>query len=526
MTELEEENRRLHQRIEELERSRALGGPSWQLEQMLDFMQEGLQIFDLQWRYVYLNRAAAEHGRRKPEDYSGRTLLDMYPGVENTPMFAQLEKSMRERTSARFDNHFTFPDGQTGWFELRVEPVPEGILLVSVDISQRLQLEAELAHSQKMEALGRLAGGIAHDFNNLLTVILSYASFLAETHAPESEVSEDARQIVAAAQRGASLTQQLLALGRRQVLDVQVLDASSILRDLLPMLQRLAGSDIQVHLRATESDLKISVDASQLDQVLLNLVANARDAISSSGSITIGCSSTRFEQAYTDKKVDLEPGDYVMISVTDTGKGMDEALLSHIFEPFFTTKGPGHGTGLGLATSHGIVRQNRGHIWVYSEPGHGTTFKLYFPRVDARVSSGLEAPSDIHPAASLRGSETVLVVDNEDALRFACVRSLQSFGYRVLDAKGPREALEQLAQHPQEIGAILADVVMPETDGPAMVEEILLRHPTMRILFMSGYVDSRLQDTLRHHAYIEKPFTAEALARRLRQILGPVSGHT
>jgi len=485
-------------------------------------MQEGLQILDLQWRYVYLNRAAAEHGRRGREEFQGRSLLEMYPGVEDTPMFARLQEAMRERTSARFDNHFTFPDGERSWFELRVEPVPEGILLVTVDISQRLQLEAELAHSQKMEALGRLAGGIAHDFNNLLTVILSYASFLAETQPADGEVSGDARQIVAAAQRGATLTQQLLALGRRQVLDTKVLDAGSVLREFFPMLQRLAGSEIQVLLHLEESDLRICVDSGQLHQVLMNLVANARDAITVPGRIILRCCSAYFEQAYTDQKVDLEPGEYVMISVSDTGKGMDEQLLRHIFEPFFTTKGPGHGTGLGLATSHGIVRQNGGHIWVYSEPGRGSTFKIYFPKVQARIQAPEVTVQECQEQPP-QGHQSILIVDNDNALREACTRALQGFGYTVFDAKGPREALELLSQHPQEIRAVVTDVVMPESDGPAMVEGILSQFPNMRILFMSGYVDETLQKALRHHAHIEKPFTAEALARKLGQVLGPVA---
>lgn len=487
------------------------------LESILDCMQEGLQIVDFQWRYLFLNEAAARHGRRTSAELLGKKMNEAYPDIEHTPMFAQLEQSMHRRISCRFDNQFTYPDGETGWFELRVEPIPQGILILSVDISQRLKLESELAHSQKMEAVGRLAGGIAHDFNNLLTVIFSYASLLVEVSDSDSALAEDARQILLAAEKGAHLTRQLLALGRRQTLEPRTFDLATAVRDLQPLLKKLAGREISVIVQVEPgTSFSILADPGQLDQVLMNLVANARDAIEGRGKIILRCSLVVFDQSYADTKVEMEPGEYVLLSVSDDGCGIPAEVLPHLFEPFFTTKPAGQGTGLGLATSHGIIRQNGGHIWVYSEPGHGTTFKIYFPRARG---PGPEEPRPLPQPTRLNGHETILMVDNEESLRNACCRALQGLGYQVLEAPEADTALQVLSQSSPKVEVMVVDVVMPGMDGPTLVEQALALQPDLKILFVSGYADNQLLELLRSHAHLEKPFTFETLALRLRQLL-------
>jgi signal transduction histidine kinase len=361
------------------------GGPGapwaqW-LPQVLDTMQEGLQILGFDWTYLYVNEAAAGHGRRTRDELLGRTLLELYPGVEESALWRHLDRCMRERVSHRLDNCFEYPDGTTEWFELRIAPVAEGILILSIDIGERRRLEAQLSHSQKMEAVGRLAGGIAHDFNNLLTIIATYGQFLAGALPTGSPLAEDVAQIRVAAERGARLTRQLLALGRRQVLQPVVLSVNDALREIEPMLRRLLGEPVELAMVLAPSIGKILVDPGQLDQVVMNLAVNARDAMPDGGKLTLRTSGLALDEAYARQHPDVSPGEYVMVAVTDTGTGIDADTLPRIFEPFFTTKGPGSGTGLGLATTHGIVKQTGGHIWVYSEPGHGTTFKLYFPRV-------------------------------------------------------------------------------------------------------------------------------------------------
>jgi two-component system, cell cycle sensor histidine kinase and response regulator CckA len=489
----------------------------WQVEPVLDAIHEGLQIIDFEWRYVYINASAARHGRLDKAELIGRSMLEAYPGIEKTELFGHLDRCMRERVSHRMDNEFTQLNGQKEWFELRIEPLPHGVLVVSVEIGERRLLEEQLAHAQKMEAVGRLAGGVAHDFNNLLTVIISYAEFMTSAVGDDSELRRDLEEIRSAATRGAKLTHQLLAFSRRQVLAPTVISPNLAIRELEPMLRRLCGESVGLHSMLSARTGAIRVDPGQLDQVLMNLVANARDAMPNGGEITVRTDLVELDETYSALHSEVKPGPYVLIAVSDNGCGMDAATLARMFEPFFTTKPAGHGTGLGLATSHGIVRQNGGHIWAYSEPGKGSTFKLYFPLVGEAVALG----RSFKPALPVeqRGHEVVMVVDDEATLRTLCVRALKERGYTVLEAETPSEALRFAARYSGRIDLLLSDVVMPGLSGPQLAAELASTRPELRVLYMSGYAEHDMLAELETKHCLEKPFTPEMLARTLRQVL-------
>ncbi len=483
---------------------------------MLDAMREGLQILDHDLRYLYVNTAAAEHGHTTRESLLGHTLAERYPGVEHTEMYGRLLRCVRERVSQRMENEFTYPDGTTEWFELRMEPIPEGVLILSIDMGQRRRLEAQLRHAQKMEAVGRLAGGIAHDFNNLLTIISAYTGFIGERLPEGSPLADDLTQVRLATERGAALTTQLLALGRRQVTTPQRVQVGDALTAIQPMIERLVGDGVTVRLQLGSGACAIRIDPGQLDQVLLNLAANARDAMPDGGTLTLRVEEVVLDEDYTATHLATATGRHVLLAVSDTGTGMDAVTRSRIFEPFFTTKAPGHGTGLGLATSHGIITQAGGHLWVYSEVGQGTTFKLYFPAISDQA---IAAPPPLEVPGDLRGTQTLLVVDDNDAIRDVCARSLSRYGYTVLQADGLAEAVRFAGRFSGTIDLVLTDLVMPGGRGAELVERLREDRPEIRAIFMSGFVDEALLATIDPTFYLEKPFTPSALARRVRQVL-------
>ena len=399
-----------------------------------------------------------------------------------------------------------------------------------VDVTERRRTEQQLVASQeqfrqaqKMEAVGRLAGGIAHDFNNLLTVIKASTGFLMEDLDSADPRREDARQIADAAARAAQLTRQLLAFSRKQILDPRVLDLNLVVENLRPMLARMIGEDITVDARLARRSGSIMADVGQLEQVLINLAVNARDAMPDGGRITIETAEVTLDERYAAACARREhctvlPGNYVMLAVTDTGAGMPPDVRARAFEPFYTTKEAGKGTGLGLSTVYGIVKQSGGYVWVYSEPGHGTVFKLYFPRLDEAATAPLRRTGEL-PA---RGSETVLLVEDEDALRQLARRILERQGYRVVESRNGRDALACATAHEGRIDLILTDVVMPEMSGRALVERLSAVRPDAAVVYMSGYTDD---DVLRRgmlepgSLFIQKPFNPGALLRIVRDAL-------
>jgi signal transduction histidine kinase len=784
---------------------------------VLDHLLEGCQVIGRDWRYLYANEAAARHGRSTPASLVGRTMMDAYPGIERTEIFAVLRRSMEERTPALFENAFVFPDGTTGWFELRFEPVPEGVCVLSIDITQRKlaeislerrtralrtlsrsnqavmraadeeQIIREVAHvvvheggypkawiglvepssagvrrvtsaaaatappegalaqpsgaggeedlaervaqsgepelvrfrsegsaweraalehglssclalpvrgrdevlgvlviygaepdafdesergildevaldlgygitavrtrraeleaiakleafrqraravfdhaphatfvwqkapdgmrlielneaarallgdavstiagtpaadvarffpgleedlarclderatgrreidctlpgpggrlrmvltyghvppdrvvvhaqdvtrerrtearlhaTERLEAVGRLAGGVAHDFNNLLSVILTSAEFALTRLAPSDPIREDLEQVLAAGQKAAQLTKQLLAFGRRQVLEPQPTDLNCVLRDLREILERALGADIALELALAPDLGTVMADASQVERILVNLALNARDAMPSGGRVVLETSNAVLDEHHSGHEV-VRPGPYVCLAVTDTGTGMPPEMCERIFEPFFTTKA-GKGTGLGLSSVYGIVKQSDGYIWVTSEVGRGTTFRIYLPRVEVPAAARKRAGAD----SPLTGRETVLIVEDEEGVRRASERILKAVGYRVLTAASGPEALQIAARHVGEIDLLLTDVVMPGMSGPEVAARLEKERPNLAVLYMSGYADEAIS---RHGApaggvqFIPKPFSVEQLRRKVREVL-------
>jgi PAS domain S-box-containing protein len=393
-----------------------------------------------------------------------------------------------------------------------------GTLSVGDDITDRVRLEDQLRQAQKMEAVGRLAGGIAHDFNNVLTSIFGYTDLLL-AESPAGPAQEDLQEIKNAATRAASLTRQLLAFSRKQVLQPAVLSLNAIVADLENMLRRLIGED--VHLRtALAPDLgNALVDPGQMEQVILNLAVNARDAMPTGGRLTIETANAQLDDTYAESHRPVTPGRYVQLTVTDTGVGMTPEVRGQIFQPFFTTKEKGKGTGLGLATVYGIVKQSGGYIWAYSEPGHGATFKIYLPRVDAPADVRAEAEEGAAPAT---GTETVLLAEDDDLLRPLVRGILVKLGYHVLDAPNANAALTVARDHPAAIHLLVTDVVMPGESGRQLARRLAELRPDAKVLYMSGYTD----DAIVHHGmlepglhYLQKPFTPVALARKVRAVL-------
>ena len=381
------------------------------------------------------------------------------------------------------------------------------------------ETEERLFQAQKMEAIGRLAGGVAHDFNNILTAIVGFGSILAES-LPDGEERQMAGQIVEAGERAAALTGQLLALGRRQILDPRVLDPAQVIVGLAPLIHQIIGEDIEFKAISGSDSLRVRVDPSQLEQVLINLIANARDAMPSGGKLTVEVSGVELDQLYAATHPEVVPGPHVMIAVSDTGSGMSDEVREHVFEPFYTTKEGSGGTGLGLATVYGIVKQSGGSIGVYSEPGSGAAFKVYLPRVIESLEERTAAAAEAEIAA---GTETILLAEDDEAVRGIAVLALSRAGYKLLAADGGPMALELAAAHAGVIHLLVTDVVMREMSGRQLAEELCRLRPEVRVLYMSGYTEN----TIVHHGvldpgieFLPKPFTPTALVEKVRGVLG------
>jgi PAS domain S-box-containing protein len=452
----------------------------------------------------------------------GRAVSFLAPPDREHEVSALLGRVRRGEAIESLETVRVRADGRLVDVSLTISPIKDergaiiGASTFARDITSRLRTEEQLRQAQKMEAIGSLASGVAHDFNNVLMVIRTCGALLLR-RLDDEDLRSDVVQIDSAAQRAAQLTQQLLALGRRQVLRPEVTDLNSVAEETLRLLRRLIGEDITI-VCELDPDLKsIVVDRSQLVQVILNLGVNARDAMAGGGTLTIRTANVDLDEIFASNHIGMEPGPYTLLQVTDSGVGMDDATKERVFDPFFTTKGDG--TGLGLATVYGIVKQSGGHIWLYSEPGMGTTFKIYFPITEESVGDSL--PAQIEPR-SFEGPETILLVEDDDAVRPLVAQALRLYGYTVLEAGNGQQALD-IAEHERNaIDLLLTDVVMPGMNGRELAEQLLAEQPTLHVLYTSGYP----ADTIIRHgiaeataAYLEKPYLPDDLAHKIRDIL-------
>jgi PAS domain S-box-containing protein len=395
------------------------------------------------------------------------------------------------------------------------------VKVVLEDVTEQKRLEAQFLQAQKMEAVGRLAGGVAHDINNALTGVLGYADLILTSLRREDPLYTHVEEIKKAARRASSTIQQLLTFSRRQIIHPTLLNLNRVICDLIPMLSRLIGEDIRLETFLASELGTVKADKGQIEQILMNLAVNSRDAMPDGGTLTIETADVELDKGYVRAHgVDLEPGSYVMLTVSDTGIGMDEETRKRVFEPFFTTKAVGEGTGLGLSTVYGIVKQSRGYIWVYSEPGKGTTFKIYLPRAGGKTEE--EAEPQKVPAWGSAGNETILVVEDEEPLLALVKASLERAGYRVLTATAPQAALGIAQLHSGSIHLLLTDVVLPGMNGRLLAEGIRMSRPETKVLYMSGYTENAIS----HHGildpeveFLAKPFTPEELAQKVREVL-------
>ena len=412
----------------------------------------------------------------------------------------------------------------SGWF---VKSAIDGAAYFEVfaeDVTEKWLLERQLRMAQKMEAVGRLSGGIAHDFNNLLGVIIGYSQVLKRTLPPGTAFLEHAEEIEKAGQRAASLTRQLLAFSRQQVLAPAVLNLNSLISEMEKMLPRLIGEDIEIVIALDPAIGRVKADHGQLEQVVMNLAVNARDAMPDGGKVVITTANAVLDETWTRSHPGSKAGDFVMLSVADTGTGIDSETLAHIFEPFFTTKERGKGTGLGLATVYGVVKQSGGYVWVESALGKGTAFQIYLPRIEELVS----VPEPVAPIVeAFRGAETILLVEDADALRKLTHMLLEQHGYHVLVAANGAAALQLVEQKPERIDLLLTDVIMPGLNGRALAERLEILQPSLKVLYMSGYTD----DAIVNHGVLEsgtqllhKPFSEESLIRKVREVLDADAG--
>jgi PAS domain S-box-containing protein len=492
---------------------------------LFDSNPHPMWVFDAEkLAFLAVNEAAVRQYGYSPGEFRGMTINDIRPPEEIPALSEHLKDLLRTPPGSPGDWRHRTKDGSIIEVEVSSNPITfqgrEAVLVLANDVTEKKKLEAQLLQAQKMEAIGQLAGGVAHDFNNLLGVITGYTELLLKDLGAVHPGVRRAEEIQKAADRAGSLTRQLLAFSRKQVLVPEVLDLNNVLDDTERMLRRLIGEDIQLVTVFAPGLGRVKADPGQMEQVIVNLAVNARDAMPRGGKLIIETANVDLDANYSRTHADVKPGSYVMLAVSDTGHGMDADTMTHIFEPFFTTKEEGKGTGLGLSTVFGIVKQSGGHVAVYSEVGRGTSFKVYLPRTQEKGEiAAVGAARDEVPRT---GSETILLVEDAEALRLLIAEILEVGGYRVLPGASPEAALAAAEAHAGPIHLLLTDVVMPGMSGREVADRIKASRPTVKVMYMSGYTD----EAIGHHGalepgthFMQKPFTADALLRKVREVL-------
>ena len=506
------------------EESTGAGAPQLVLNESL----EPMLLIDVETlAFLEVNQAAVDKYGYSREEFQRMRLTDLV-SPEDRSRLGELIRKERMGPPDFGDMRHVLKNGQSVEIDLVVHRVRyagrNAALVAPQEGTRRRQLEEQLRQARKMEAVGMLAGGIAHDFNNLLTIINGYSQMLLGSLPEGTENRSSIEQIMKAGERAAELTRQLLTFSRRQVVRPKALDLNSVVAATAVMLRRLIGEHIELHIVAAPDLAKVHTDLGQLEQVILNLAVNSRDAMLGGGTLIIETQNVGLNEPYVGPHTTLQPGRYVMLAVTDTGTGMDVQTLSHLFEPFFTTKVQGQGTGLGLSTVHGIVKQSGGEIVVYSEPGQGTCVKIYFPAVN---EAAIDDAAENVPEKASSGSETILLVEDEEAVRKLVRRTLEKQGYHLLVASSGAEALELAKNYAGPIQLMISDVVMPQIGGREVAGQLRAMRPGIQVLFMSGYTETTMLRGGNLGAgenFLQKPFTPLSLARRVREVLDRATG--
>jgi two-component system cell cycle sensor histidine kinase/response regulator CckA len=498
------------------------------LRQVIDTNPHAIFVKDWDGRYLLANAATAELYGTTVETLIGKRDVDFNAREQEVEKLLRDDREVMTTQRAAFiaeEPVTSSRTGETRWFQTVKVPLlsPDGktqqVLGVATEITQRKQLEEQFRQAHKMEAVGRLAGGVAHDFNNVLTIIRAQTEFLLTDLPSDDPRRADVLEIQSAADRAAAFTRQLLAFSRRQLLQPEVLDLNSVITAMEMMVRRLVGEDVVVLTKLSSQLPKVWADPGQLQQVLMNLAVNSRDAMPSGGTLLIETAVVELDEHYPRQHPSAKPGVHVVLAVTDTGSGMDQATRSRIFEPFFTTKEPGKGTGLGLSTVYGIVKQSGGHIWVYSEVGRGTTFKLYFPPHYGSVKVREPEPAS-QPV--LGSGITILLVEDEPPVRSTVRRLLERHGYQVLEAANGHDALSLIEARSSEIGLVVSDMVMPGMGGMELASRLRVISPSTPVLLMTGYTEeaiARTGDRPHDELIIEKPFSQNTMLEKVRGAL-------
>ncbi|MEW6602520.1 MAG: PAS domain-containing protein, partial [Nitrospirota bacterium] len=498
------------------------------IKNILESVGEGFIVIDKEYRILSANRAFCEYVNKVSEEITGRHCYEVSHYVDK-PCYEQGEECPVRYTFETGTPHTVIHthydrDNKPSYVEIRAYPMKnESGEIISVielvnDITERRKLESQLRQAQKMEAVGLLAGGVSHDFNNILTAIVGYGNLLKMHMKDDDPMRHNVTQILASVERGANLTHSLLAFSRKQVMNPKPVNFNNIVESVYKLLKRLIGEDIELKTLLTDKDVTVMADRGQIEQVLMNLATNARDAMPDGGRLTIETERIDIKEEYIKSHGFGVPGIYVLISITDTGSGMDEDTKAKLFEPFFSTKEVGKGTGLGLAMIYGIIKQHSGYINVYSEPGEGTTFKIYLPLIMAKI----EEPVKEDIITSVGGTETILIAEDDDAARELTKTVLQEFGYTVIEAKDGLEALEKFMENRNSINMVILDVIMPKRSGPEVLNEIRKAKPDIKALFISGYTADAInkKKLLEEDIdFLSKPFSPQVILQKIREVI-------